>query len=352
MNIRVDHFNGGGSTRGYDYSINLQIVRETAYARAWRFLEKGMAQPNSDFHVVRSQVALITRQHDLAIAEARSALEFSPNDAEALEAMAEALIYSGRPKEGIAFAQRTMRLNPTHLGRPLYLMGAAEFALGNSDKAVEQLERGREHAPNSTRLAGFLAAAYGELGLTEQAKAAFKVFRHNIAVGLHSLPFSVALYPFTQDGVLVRLAKGFRVAGAIVMDPIGPGYLPLHATNKLSGPEIKSLLFGSEIRGGRAPGWSGALWRQRRTPDGTVKHSGSPIHVGISGVSTGVGRIENDMLCELWPEFSETLELCVVIFRFPEGNRDYVMVTQSGPYTFDVGEPPGSDIEGPRGFRL
>ena len=67
-----------------------------------------------------------------------------------------------------------------------------------------------------------------------------------------------------------------------------------------------------------------------------VEHSGYPFHAGISA-DAGIGRIVDDMLCETWPKLTD--EVCVVIFRVPEGNArdrwgEYVMVTEQGPQLF------------------
>ncbi len=343
------------------YADELEIFWTAGYTKARRFLEEGMAEPNADFHVLRSWLALKKRQHDRAIAEAEQALELSPNDADALEALAEALIYSGQPSAGIESAQRAMRQNPTLLGRPLYLMGLAEFALGNSEKAIEHVERAIRQAPASKAdFVGILAAAYGELGITEQAQAAFDAFgqgllnRPNLAwtVYLESkanprfhtwrrigLAWSVYSYPFASREVLDRLAGGFKAAGASA--GIG-GYLPLDTINKLSGAEIESLLFGSEISGNNF--WfTESRWRQQRTADGAVEHTGFPIHAGMAKQATGAGRIEDDMLCDQWPLLTEDLEICVVIFRISNPNArirwgDYVMVTDTGPQPFSLVE--------------
>ncbi len=147
----------------------------------------------------------------------------------------------------------------------------------------------------------------------------------------------MAVHPFSDRGVLDRLADGFRVAFRVpaVLDH---GYLPLHLGNKLSGPEIKSLLFGRKISGSDFWELNFQVWRQQRTGDGRVEHSGFPFHAGISA-DTGIGRIENDMLCETWPEFSTTFQQCFVFFRVQEGNArdrwgEYVMVTEQGPQLF------------------
>ena len=330
------------SKGGLEWAGALKISFRQAPSEYWRFLELGMKRPSSDNHLVRSWLALTKLQYDRAIAEAEQALELGPNNNEAFEALAEALIYAGRPREGIAFAHNAMRLNPTLPAKPLYLMGVAEFALGNTEKAAEFLERAREHAPDITYYAGLLAAIYGELGFVEKAKAA----RNDFAKGFRATPglkWSMLMFPFAEESVLARLAAGFRIAGAAAPDADGTGYLPLHQGNKLRGAEIKSLLFGREIFG--RDFWETRTWKQRRTPSGELEHTGFPVHVGVNKASIGVSRIEGDMVCDLWPELYKTLELCVVIYRNPEGTfhydsilgamtLDYLMVTETGAHPF------------------
>ena len=125
--------------------------------------------------------------------------------------------------------------------------------------------------------------------------------------------------------------------------PVGiGGYLPLHKLNKMSGSEIKSLLFGKEIEG--VWFWNEDFpWHQQRTIDGGVEHFGWPIHLSLHRGDTGVGRIEDDMLCEQWGDLPKDLEICVVVFRVPDRNAsirwgDYVMVTDSGPQPFELVE--------------
>jgi hypothetical protein len=252
-----------------------------------------------------------------------------------------------------------MRQNPTLLGRPLYLMGLAEFALGSAEKAIGHLEHAIREAPSKKAdFAGILAAAYGELGRIEQAEAAFESFGQGIlnrpskAWSVKSeafanprfhtwrridLAWSVYSYPFADRSVLKRLADGFKVAGA--SDSVG-GYLPLHAANELRGSEIKSLLFGEKIEG-KGFWLSEFTWQQRRTAGGAVTHVGDPIHASLPRTARGVGRIQDDLLCEQWPVLTKTFEICVAIFRVPNRNArlrwgEYVMVTDTGPHPFSL----------------
>ena len=82
------------------YAERLGIFWSDGFTKAWAQLEKGMAEPNADFHVLRSWLALNKHQHARAMAATAAALDLNPNDADALEAMAAALIFAGQPAAG------------------------------------------------------------------------------------------------------------------------------------------------------------------------------------------------------------------------------------------------------------
>jgi len=347
------------------YADALGIFWAEGYTRAARMLDKAIARPSADARVLHSWLALRKHQHDRAVSEAEAALALNPNDAEALEALAEALIYSGRPQDGIIQAQKAMAQNPLLLGRPLYLIGLAEFALGHSDRAIERLARAIELAPaHEPEFSGLLAAAYGALGRAAEAAAAFAVYQEGLldrpalAWSVAPQPFAnprshtwwrvdlawaVYAHPFASRDVLERLAEGLKVAGAT--SGIG-GFLPLHAGNRLSGNEIRALLFGASIGGkGFQPGET--QWRQDRAADGVVRHRGYPLHPGLARAATGTGRIAGDRLCDRWPGpglgpglgRGVALETCVAIYRIADPKArlrwgDYVMVTDTGPHPF------------------
>ena len=319
------------------YSEALGVHWRHALLEAFGYLQRATEGTNSDVHVVRSWLALKQHQHDVAIAEAKRALELRPNDADAMEALAEAQIYAGQSEAGIAIAQEAMRQNPVLVARPLYLMGLAEFALGNSEKTVELIERSRAIAPDQTDFAAVLAAAYGELDMIEKATAAFLVFAQGFRQeALAHVGETTPWHPFADRVVLERFAEGLKTAGAL-----DDGYLPLHKENKLTGPEIRSLLFGAKIKG--TEWFQYEPWQQQRTADGVVEHSGYPIHTGKRpGPQHGISRIDNDRLCESWRDYLDSLESCVAVFRMPETDSvatrrgEFVMVTALAPQPFRV----------------
>jgi TolB-like protein/class 3 adenylate cyclase len=322
------------------YTRALSINSRDADAKAQTLLAKVTGMPLADVHVVRSWLSLNKYQKKRAIFQAERALELDPNSVDAMEALARAQIYAGHPEPGIKLAKRVMRQNPTLLARPSLLIGLAEFALGNSEIAVEYLERGFELGSEEIRYAGVLAAAYAELDRVDQAKKAHEVFQQ-VDINPSELGDAMTLFPFSDSSVLRRLAKGLERSGIKVWFTVEDGgYMPLVDSNKLSSAEIESLLSGSTLEGKRFWG-AGAPWRRQQSVDGTVKYTGFQIQSGVPRSAIGTSRVEDGILCERWPGEPEPLELCSLIFRLPEGNArtrwgDYVLVTDTGPNSFNV----------------
>ncbi|MDH3692810.1 MAG: hypothetical protein OEU36_25570, partial [Gammaproteobacteria bacterium] len=313
--------------RVHTYTSALSVNKQDITTKARTALVKAQAQPLADVYVVRSWLALNKHQQKQAIAEAKRALELNANEVDALEALALSQIYAGQPESGIELVKRAMRQNPTLLARPFLLMGLAEFALGNTDRAVDHIKRAFELGSEEILFAGILAAAYAELGIIDQAEAAFEVFRQiYIRPDLSRMMIN---FPFANSDVLQRLAKGLALSGAKVWySAEDGGYVPLNEANKLSGAEIESLLSGKRIDGKSF--WQATPWGREQSIDGAVKYTGYWIQGSEPKKESGMSRIEGNLLCDRW-EAPDPLELCSVIFRMPEGNArkrwsDYVMV--------------------------
>lgn len=341
------------------YAEALDIHWSEGLARAWRLLDHSAGQPDADRHVVRSWLALRKHQHDRAVAEARRALELEPNNADAMEALAEAEIYAGDAKAGRAEAERARRQNPGSPGRALYLTGLSAFALDDPEAAVRAINGAIAAAPaRRAEFSGVLAAALARSGRIEEAQAAFEI----VAEGYLERPsmswtvrperfrnprfhtwrhidvaWVVFTHPFRDPLVQERFAGGLRAAGA----PAGvAGYISLHRGNRLSGREIENLLFGAEIAG-RDFWRAEENWRQLRHPNGAVVHYGAPIHAGPPDPPRGTGQTRDDVLCEQWPLRGTRVEICVSIYRMLDDRSrlrwgDYVMVTDLGPFPFSA----------------
>jgi adenylate cyclase len=111
-----------------------------------------------------------------ALAEAERALATTPNLAYGHDTLGTALIASGRPKEGLAALERSIRLDPraqrsasglNHMTYGLYY--SREYAA--AAEAAKQAIRSYPDYPNPYR---WLAAALGQLGRIEEAKEALE----------------------------------------------------------------------------------------------------------------------------------------------------------------------------------
>jgi TolB-like protein/Flp pilus assembly protein TadD len=328
-----------------DWEDALQLYWRDGYRLVFQQLERVAGKRIPGVHIVRARLAIRKRQLDVAVMEAKRALELSPNDVEALETLSEALIFTGTPDEGRKLAEQAMRLNPTLPARALYLVGLSHLAEGNFQEAAAHIERALRHAPTVSEYAGALAAAYGKLGLEEKAVGAYETYRKAWQDINPSVELAMVEFPFSDARILESLADGFEKAGAGAGDghghshDVGPSrYLQLHSGAKLDGKEIKSLLFGRTIKGITYPYNLKRPWSQVRTEGGKVTHTGFPIIVYGANQKHGTSWIEDDRLCDRWPEVSEDFSLCALIYRNPGGTRarrnEYIMVTDYGPQPF------------------
>ena len=112
--------------------------------------------------------------HRGALAAADRALALSPNLASGYFQRGTALIYSGRPQEGIRDLQTSLRLEPRgpNLAQSLYHMVTGFYFSRAYDHAVEAAEHLIQSFPEYPPSYRWLAAAFGQLGCRAEAKEA------------------------------------------------------------------------------------------------------------------------------------------------------------------------------------
>lgn len=324
--------------REWEYGNAMVLWWRKAIFRSHRILAKGGAENIADAYVVRSQMALHKHQLEAALQEAERALQLSPDHVDALKAKAGSLIYSGQYDEGRNLANRVIRLDPVIIAEPLYLIGLSYFATGDYAKSVDYIKRAIESDPTTAVYVRLLAAAYGKLGMEVEANQAWVKYRKSWKrdLGQFWIAAAVQFYPFQDREVLRNLTDGFEAAGGVERPP--SRFLKLDSETRLSGDEIKTLLFGHTIKG--EDYWLGDPWHQQRTVDGKV--SLAEINTFLSGKESdgeivGESWIDDDRLCERWPEVAGDLTLCVTVFRDPDrGPNHYYMVADTGPHPFSV----------------
>ena len=162
-------------------------------------------------YVTLSQIHLVERKYDQAIAAAEKAVALAPNHADAVLRLATTLMYAGRPEEAIPRVKEAMRLNPYY--PPLYLgqLGRAYMMTGQYQEAIDALEERRARQPNSYIPLYYLAIVYTLAGKQEKALASaaeLSRVRPDYTVKLHA-----RITPLKNPAQLVRELEALRNAG-------------------------------------------------------------------------------------------------------------------------------------------
>jgi adenylate cyclase len=111
-----------------------------------------------------------------ALVEAERALATTPNLAVAHHVLGTTLVFSGRPKEGLAALERSIRLDPRHprsAGR-LNQMALGLYFSRDYVAAIEVANQAIRSYPDFANPYRWLAAALGQLGRVEEAKEALQ----------------------------------------------------------------------------------------------------------------------------------------------------------------------------------
>jgi adenylate cyclase len=151
--------------------------------------------------------------HEGARTEAERALAMNPNLARGHSVRGNALIYSGRPREGLAALENFIRLDPRDPGLAARLnqMAVAHYFLREYEAVIETAERAIRSYPTFPPLYRWLAAALGQLGRTDEAREALT--KH-----ISLTPASLDLYirqrvPWMRPEDYAHMLEGLRKAG-------------------------------------------------------------------------------------------------------------------------------------------
>ena len=145
---------------------------DEAIRRGLKFGRNALALDDSirQVHLALSAVYRLQKRHDEAIAAARKSVELDPNHADGYAQMAFALTYAGQPKEALGAMQKAMRLNPRHPFVYKWIVGHAQFLMGQYEEAAQRFENVLKRNPHFPVAPLLLAAAYGHLGRIEDAE--------------------------------------------------------------------------------------------------------------------------------------------------------------------------------------
>jgi tetratricopeptide (TPR) repeat protein len=317
-----------GTGQGEEWRTRAGIHLQTHRLWARHYLQMAMKRPTSVAHQVASLFALYRRQHQRAIAEARKALALEPNDITSHLSMGRTLIYAGRPQEATNFIKKAMLLDPHNIALPLYYLGLVHFCLGKLDEAASFCERALTHNPELMDPSIVLAVTYAHLGSDQEAEDMLKRFLE----GEQFTPDIQAImyrFPFKNFEVSDRFAGGLLKAGAGLLGET-LDYPKISKKNKLTGDEIKNLIFGRSIIATS----SGYEWQYSFTENGEVNRQSSWES------SSGTYWIEGDQLWTQWKYMLEGLKGSRDIYRNPGGTaemkNEYLYITDWSIRSFSV----------------
>ena len=317
----------GGSWLGLLKSLDISWIE--ARVRALQYLEMAMKNPTSLAHQVASSMLLLKRQHEDAISEAERAIASDPNDPGAYLGMAEALTFIGRPREAFGFIDKAKRLDPNLHGIYLFFQGMARFSLGQLKESVTLIERALTYNPEIRPMAAPLIAAYAHLGRKQEARSELKNLLRNwpfspIPANLRSLMYG---FPLTNPEVADRLASGLLMAG---MPGQPSGYFKIYEENKLTGDEVRAVLFGGTVTG-FDPLTEDQFWIHRNK-------NGKATIRSLLGSDSGRSWLEGDILWDQWHLFMEGVKSSGHVFRNPDGTLEkkdeYLAINDFGPVSF------------------
>jgi adenylate cyclase len=148
-----------------------------------------------------------------ALAEAEQALTMTPNLASAHGWRGAALIFSGRPKEGLTSLECSIRLDPRDplLALRLNYVALGHYLLREYEPAIEAAKRGIRSNPDFPSTYRWLAAALGQIGRTAEAEDTLK---KAIAVAPASFDaFVRRRVPWHRPEDYAHMLEGLRKAG-------------------------------------------------------------------------------------------------------------------------------------------
>ncbi len=296
---------------------------------ARKHLELAMRNPTSTAHLVASKMALFRRQYDDSVSHAQLSLAFDANDPDANLNMAEVLMATGKPAEGLDYVNKTIQLDPRNMAAPLSAAGLAHFIMGDLKKSATMTERAINHNPSILSRYELLSAIYGLLGRKQDAQAAYDKSLKAWSIGFvpADLNYIMSFFLVKDRQVADRYAEGLVKAGW----PGQPSeYYKIYEENRLTGDEIRNLVSGREIT---VYQYTRELW---------ITHHENGRLVNLSRAMEGTWWIEGDMLCyQMESGKLKGLDDCGEIYRNPDASpgsekqylhvKDYLIAALSTP---------------------
>ncbi len=138
--------------------------------------QKALALDDSDPRVYQAltNLYIMQRQYEKAIASAERRLELSPSGAKAYHSMGLALSFAGRDSEAIPFIEQAIRLDPYPPSVTYRQLADSYSNVGRYEEAITEYKKALQQNPDDIFTHLGLAATYMKLGREEEARAEAK----------------------------------------------------------------------------------------------------------------------------------------------------------------------------------
>lgn len=292
-----------------EWNDSLGISGNEAYERASRILGEAEKHPTSTARQVAGALLLDRGAYDKAIAEFKEAIVLDPSDSSGYAYLALALSIAGQSVEALPRIEMAMRLDPRYPPIYLHYLGLAQFGMERFREAAVSLKSAANLNPDDPLSLLLLGAAYGHLGLKQEATSA--IARYDaMKVREGGMPISIRSAPnfgFKNSVDGFRVVTGLRLAGV----PESLFSSDFARKNKLMPDEVRTLFFGRQIHG--HAGGAGIDYGAAFKADGSADLS------GVWGLGTGLAtEFEGDALCFEWPS---GYRRCGTMYRNPGGMK-------------------------------
>ncbi|MFI0845288.1 tetratricopeptide repeat protein [Mesorhizobium sp. IMUNJ23232] len=316
-------------------AVVMGLSIDAAHAKVHETLKAAARHPSPTYYQLVADLMVREHNSDEAVTVLLKSVALDPSDTWNYLSLANALNFNGRPKEALSYLDAAARVDPiSWTDYRLYQAGLAEFGQENFEGAVRTIEKMDLESPDPW--AKFFAlqvllSAYGHLGRTDQAAAALERFRKVVTQRQMWDPNQLITQDFmvfknTAD--IERLLAGLTKAGV----PDLPAFAKagMNPKDRLTGAEIRSLMFGHETRGKLV--FDKFLPMQRATSvDGTV------IETIGQRTRSGTSWVQGNFLCNAFPgELTSCGAIFRNVFRTPGRDDEYKAVYRWEHFEFAV----------------
>ena len=318
-------------------AVIMGLSIEAAYGKVFETLKLASRHPSPGYYQLIAELMVREHNSDEAITVLLKSVALDPSDPWNYLRLTNALNFNGRPKEALSYLDAAARVDPNSWRDwRLYQTGLAEFTQEKFEDAVRSIEKMDFESPDPWAkfyALQVLVSAYAHLGRTEQAASALERLKKVIARRYGDEPNQLITQNymvFKNTADVERLLAGLSRAGVPDLPVLAS--VGLHAKDRLTGAEIKSLIFGRQTQGRMMFGEFLPI-KRTTSADGAVRET--------VGTKTREGKswVQGNFLCKAFPE---ELTSCGAIyrnvFRTPGRDDEYTAVFRFDQSEFSVVE--------------